>query len=277
MDPQERIFLETAYHAVENAGYTRDSLYGQKVGVFVGAMYAQYELFGMEEEAKGNFVIPESFLSNIANRVSYFMNFTGPSLTLDTACSSSLEAIRLACLNIKNNECEMAIAGGVNLSLHPRKYQFLCAANFLSTDGHCKSFGEGGDGYVPGEGVGALLLKPLKKAQEDGDYIYGVIKGYSTNHGGKTNGYSVPNPNAQSQVILEAIRKSNIPAESISYIECHGTGTSLGDPIEILGLEKAFKDVKFLDEKCAIGSVKSNIGHLKSQQVFQELLKSYYK
>ena len=273
MDPQERIFLETAYHAIENAGYTRDSLSGQKVGVFAGAMYAQYQLFGMEEEQKGNFVLPESFFSNIANRVSYYMNFTGPSLTLDTACSSSLETIRLACLNIQNNECEMAIAGGVNLSIHPRKYQFLCAANFLSTDGHCRSFGEGGDGYVPGEGVGAVLLKPLKKAQKDGDYIYGVIKGYGTNHGGKTNGYSVPNPNAQAEVISEAIRKANIPLETISYIECHGTGTSLGDPVEILGLEKAFKGVNLANESCAIGSVKSNIGHLESAAGISGIIK----
>lgn len=264
MDPQERIFLEEAYHAVENAGYSKQSLYGKKVGVFVGAMYAQYQLFGIEEEKKGNFVLPESFFSNIANRVSYFMNFSGPSLTLDTACSSSLETIRQACLNIQNNECEMAIAGGVNLSLHPRKYQFLCGANFLSTDGRCRSFGEGGDGYVPGEGVGAVLLKPLSKAKRDGDYIYGVIKGYATNHGGKTNGYSVPNPNAQEAVVTEAVRKANIPLETISYIECHGTGTSLGDPIEILGLDKAFANVKFDNGVCAIGSVKSNIGHLES-------------
>lgn len=263
MDPQERIFLEEAYHAVENAGYSKRSLYGKKVGVFVGAMYAQYQLFGIKEK-KGEFVLPESFFSNIANRLSYFMNFSGPSLTLDTACSSSLETIRQACLNIQNNECEMAIAGGVNLSLHPRKYQFLCGANFLSTDGRCRSFGEGGDGYVPGEGVGAVLLKPLRKARRDGDYIYGVIKGYATNHGGKTNGYSVPNPNAQEAVIVEAVRKANIPLETISYIECHGTGTSLGDPIEILGLDKAFANVKFNNGVCAIGSVKSNIGHLES-------------
>ncbi len=264
IDPQERIFIETVWHAFEDAGYTRKGLRDNKVGVFVGAMYGHYQLFGVEETMKGNTFATASFFSSIANRVSYIMDFTGPSLALDTACSSSLEALRLACQNINDGCCDIAVAGGVNLSLHPSKYIFLCQANFLSTDGRCRSFGEGGDGYVPGEGVGAVILKPLEKAVADGDNIYAVIKGIATNHGGKTNGYSVPNPAAQGELILDALQKAEIDPRTISYIEAHGTGTSLGDPIEVAGLAKAFGENPEDRTPCSIGSVKSNIGHLES-------------
>ncbi|CUB27899.1 Polyketide synthase PksL [Bacillus subtilis] len=264
MDPQERIFLETAWHTFEDSGYTRDRLDGMRTGVFVGAMYGQYQLFGAEETAKGNAVALSSFFSSIANRVSYFFNFSGPSIALDTMCSSSLTAIHLACESIKRGESEIALAGGVNVSIHPNKYLWLSQGNFVSTEGLCRSFGEGGNGYVPGEGAGAVLLKPLHKAINDQDCIYGVIKGTAVNHGGKTNGFTVPNPNAQAELIAENFKKSGISPRSISYLEAHGTGTSLGDPIEIAGLTKAFE--QFTDDKqfCAIGSVKSNIGHLES-------------
>ncbi len=151
----------------------------------------------------------------------------------------------------------------MNLSLHPDKYTLLSQNHFVSSDGRCRSFGAGGDGYVPGEGVGAVLLKSLSAAKADGDRIYGVIKGTSVNHGGKTNGYTVPNPGEQANVISETLDKAGIDADSISYIEAHGTGTSLGDPIEISGLTKALHSSKS-DYRCAIGSVKSNIGHLEA-------------
>lgn len=264
MDPQERIFLETSWHTFEDSGYTKEKLNGMKAGVFVGAMYGQYQLFGAEETARGNPIALSSFFSSIANRVSYFFNLSGPSIALDTMCSSSLTAIHLACESIKRGESEIALAGGVNVSIHPSKYLWLSQGNFVSTEGLCRSFGEGGDGYVPGEGSGAVLLKPLEKAIADQDHIYGVIKGTSVNHGGKTNGFTVPNPNAQAELIAENFKKSGISPRSVSYLEAHGTGTSLGDPIEIAGLTKAFE--KFTDDKqfCAIGSVKSNIGHLES-------------
>ncbi|MDP4181147.1 MAG: SDR family NAD(P)-dependent oxidoreductase [Bacillota bacterium] len=262
LDPQERLFMETAWHVVEDAGYTRSALSQSRVGVFVGAMYAHYQLIGVGENE--NAYVNSSLMFSIANRVSYFMNFNGPSLTLDTACSSALEAVRIACQNISDGVCDMAIAGGVNLSLHPNKYIFLCQPNLLSTDGRCRSFGAGGDGYVPGEGVGAILLKPLKKAEMDGDRIYAVVKAASVNHGGKTNGYTVPNPNAQAELILDSLKKSNIDARTISYIEAHGTGTSLGDPIEITGLTKAFREYTDKTQFCSIGSAKSNIGHLEA-------------
>ncbi|KTD44289.1 SDR family NAD(P)-dependent oxidoreductase [Legionella parisiensis] len=263
MDPQERLFLETAWKTVEDAGYARDALAGQKVGVYVGVMYGQYQLFGNEPTQTNQFVPTNSIFASIANRVSYFFDFHGPSIALDTMCSSSLTAIHLACQSIHQGECDMALAGGVNLSLHPNKYLLLSHGKFLASDGHCRSFGEGGNGYVPGEAVGAILLKPLDKALADGDLIYAVIKGSHLNHGGKTNGYTVPNPNAQADLLAETYQKANIDPTQVSYIEAHGTGTSLGDPIEIAGLNKVFGQGK-MQQCCAIGSVKSNIGHCES-------------
>ncbi len=256
MDPQERIFLETAWHTLEDAGYAAEEFAGKKIGVFVGAMYSQYQLFSASAESN---ILTNSFFASIANRVSYFLNLHGPSIALDTMCSSSLTAIHLACKSIINGECESAIAGGVNLSIHPHKYLLLSQGNFLATDGHCRSFGADGDGYVPGEGTGAVLLKPLHLALRDGDHIYGIIKGSSINHGGKTNGYTVPNPSAQTTVIQDAYNQSAIDPATVSYIEAHGTGTALGDPIEIVGLSNVFKTGHY-----SIGSVKSNIGHCES-------------
>ncbi|ACL75231.1 type I polyketide synthase [Ruminiclostridium cellulolyticum] len=264
LDPQERIFLQNAWHTFEDAGYPRDMISGKAVGVFVGVMYGQYQLYGAEESMKGNNIGLQSSHASIANRVSYFFNLNGPSIGLDTMCSSSLTAIHLACESLKRNETEMALAGGVNVSIHPNKYIFLSQGKFVSSEGKCRAFGKGGDGYVPGEGVGSVLLKSLKKAVADGDRIYAVIKSVSVNHDGKTNGYTVPNPNAQAKVISNALKKAKINPREISYIEAHGTGTSLGDPIEIAGITKAFEEFTKDKQFCAIGSSKSNIGHLES-------------
>jgi len=264
-DPQERLFLETVWHTLEDSGYTKTQLWQKPVGVFVGVMWGEYQIFGAEEMLKGNPIMaPGSSYASIANRVSYYFNFTGPSLALDTMCSSSLTAIHLACESLKRGESQLAIAGGVNVSIHPQKYLLLSQQLFASSDGRCRSFGEGGDGYVPGEGVGAVLLKPLNQAITDGDHIYAVIKGSSINHGGKTNGYTVPNPNAQAQVIATVLKKSQIDPRTISYIEAHGTGTPLGDPIEFTGLTKGYQAKTSETQYCPIGSVKSNIGHLES-------------
>jgi acyl transferase domain-containing protein/acyl carrier protein/SAM-dependent methyltransferase len=262
LDPQERLFLETVWHTIEDAGYSRSSLAAQKVGVYVGVMWGEYQLFGPGEALKGHPVAPASSFASIANRVSYFFNFHGPSIALDTMCSSSLTALHLACESLRRGECDAAIAGGVNVSIHPQKYLLLSQSHFASTDGRCRSFGEGGDGYVPGEGVGAVLLKPLARALEDGDQVYAVIKGSAINHGGKTNGYTVPNPNAQAALIAETLGKCGVEPATIGYVEAHGTGTALGDPIEVTALAKAFGADR--PEACVIGSVKSNIGHLES-------------
>ncbi len=264
IDPQERLFLETAWRAFEDAGLPPSRLAGSATGVFVGVMWGEYQLFGAEELAKGRPVSPTSSFASIANRVSYFMNLTGPSLALDTMCSSSLTSIHLACESLRRGECETALAGGVNLSLHPAKYLFLCQANMPSSDGRCRSFGEGGDGYVPGEGVGAVLLKPLSKALADGNRIDALILASAVNHGGRASGYMVPSPRSQTAVIAEALRQAEIAPESVGYIEAHGTGTELGDPIEIAGLVGAFGPRREGDPPRAIGSAKSNIGHCES-------------
>ena len=271
IDPQERLFLECVYAAIEDAGYTRAALGKRKsfgsdggVGVYVGVMYEEYQLYGAQEQALGRPLVLSGSPASIANRVSYFCNFHGPSMAIDTMCSSSLTAIHLACKDLRSGECEAAIAGGVNVSIHPNKYLALGAGKFVSSKGRCESFGQGGDGYVPGEGVGAVLLKPLSKAVVDGDHIYGIIKGTALNHGGKTNGYTVPNPFAQAGVIGRAFQEAGINPRMISYIEAHGTGTSLGDPIEISGLSKTFQAYTSDKKFCAIGSAKSNIGHCES-------------
>ncbi|WP_232426751.1 SDR family NAD(P)-dependent oxidoreductase [Teredinibacter turnerae] len=267
MDPQERLFLETSWQCFEDAGIPRASLSQYTVGVFVGVMWGLYEHTEVSEQQL-QYGKPASSFSSIANRVSYTFDLHGPSMALDTMCSSSLTALQVACQHIHNNACDIAIAGGVNLATHKLKYELLAQEQFLSSDGRCRSFGEGGTGYVPGEGVGAVLLKPLSKAIEAGDQVYGVIHATALNHGGKTNGYTVPSQKAQTAVIKSALAQANWDISSISYIEAHGTGTSLGDPIEVAGLTRALKDHaggNIPDSyRCMLGSVKSNIGHLES-------------
>ena len=271
MDPQARLFLEIAWEACENAGFYQDrtthryrSSSDKSVGVFVGVFWSHYELFGAEMTQKG---VPISFGNSpagIANMVSYYLNFHGPSIAVDTMCSSALTSIHLACESLRRRECHYALAGGVNLVTHPHKYLFLKQAGFLSSDGKSRSFGRGGDGYVPGEGVGAVLLTSVDEAEKEGYSIYGVVKGTALNHVGKTSGPTVPDPIAQSEVISDALKDAAIDPRTISYVEAHGTGTSLGDPIEIVGLSKTFGKYSQDKQFCALGSVKSNIGHCES-------------
>lgn len=264
LDPQERLFLEHAWTALEDAGYTRADLNrpdgaAGRVGVYAGAMWNQYQLlFG-----DGNPSAIGSSFASVANRVSFVLNLHGPSMTVDTMCSSSLTAIDLACRDLVQGRTKLAFAGGVNVTIHPNKYLSLSAGQFISSMGHCESFGLGGDGYIPGEGVGVVLLKPLADAERDGDHIYAVIKGSGVSHGGRTNGYTVPNPRAQEIAIRGALEESAVDPRAISYVEAHGTGTKLGDPIEISGLRQAF-DRAADGQVCYVGSAKSNIGHCES-------------
>ncbi|MBU8536761.1 SDR family NAD(P)-dependent oxidoreductase [Falsiroseomonas tokyonensis] len=269
LDPQARKFLETCWAALEDAGRTRATLFDgdpaperRRGGVFVGVMNGDYALLGPEEAARGNLIGPNASYWNIANRVSWILDLHGPSLALDTACSASLSAIHAACQALRAGECSVALAGGVNLILHPSRHWILSKSGFAASDGRCRSFGVGGDGYVPGEGVGAVLLKPLERALADGDRIHAVIKGSALNHGGRSGGFTVPDPAAQGALVAEALERAGTPPASISYIEAHGTGTALGDPVEVAGLGRAFAGLP--EGSLPIGSVKSNIGHLEA-------------
>ncbi|WP_158549190.1 SDR family NAD(P)-dependent oxidoreductase [Lysobacter silvisoli] len=269
LDPQERLFLEVAWEALEDAGYypeafQSEELGARRIGVYVGAVWAMYQMVGAEERLAGNAVVANSFLWSVANRASYFMNFTGPSIAVDTACSASLTAIHLACDAIRRGECAAALVGGVNLDVHQSKQEITVAGGLLSDEGLCRAFGRGASGYVPGEGVGALLLKPLAQARRDRDNIYAVIKSSAISHGGRNSGYAVPNSKAQCDVVSMALQKANVDARSIGYIEAHGTGTELGDPIEIAGLNQAFEKDRVALQTCPIGSIKTNIGHLEA-------------
>ncbi|WP_160000189.1 SDR family NAD(P)-dependent oxidoreductase, partial [Roseomonas sp. 18066] len=269
LDPQARKFLETCWAALEDAGRSRTELFrgstdpkARRGGVFVGVMAGDYALFGPEEAARGNLIGPQSAYWGIANRVSWALDLHGPSMAVDSACSASLTAVHAACQAIRAGECELALAGGVNLILHPSRHWILSKSGFAASDGRCRSFGEGGDGYVPGEGVGALLLKPLAAALRDGDRIHAVIRGSALNHGGRSGGFTVPDPAAQGALVAEALARANTPPDSISYIEAHGTGTALGDPVEVAGLSRAFAGRAA--GSLPIGSVKSAIGHLEA-------------
>ncbi|PYO39508.1 MAG: polyketide synthase of type I, partial [Gemmatimonadetes bacterium] len=257
MDPQERLFLETSYHAIEDSGYTPGTLAAAgKVGVFVGVMNSRYTV--------------QPLYYSIANRVSFLFNFAGPSFAVDSACSSSLTAVHLALDSLRGGTCDVAIAGGVSLIVDPHHMLELTAVGMLSEGAHCRSFGRNADGFVDAEGVGAVVLKPLTHAIRDGDNIQAVIRGSAVNAGGRTHGYTVPNPAAQAQVVSAALERAQVDSAEVSYIEAHGTGTALGDPIEVAGLARAFRSSRRAAadagpaQHCAIGSVKSNIGHCES-------------
>ncbi|SYX83881.1 trans AT polyketide synthase of type I involved in bacillaene synthesis (fragment) [Paenibacillus alvei] len=281
MDPRQRIYLETVWKVIEDAGYKASELSGSKTGLFVGVGSSDYYDLLSQNDVEIQAHTPTGvFPSILCNRISYLLHFHGPSEPVDTACSASLVAVHRAVEAIRSGDCELAIAGGVNVIASPNLYIALSKAGMLSKDGRCRTFDQRANGYVRSEGSGAVLLKPLRKAQEDGDHIYAVIRATSVNHGGHANSLTTPNPNAQASLIADAWRRTGIDPATISYIETHGTGTPLGDPIEINGLKKAFDELyrewgKVPSEQphCALGAVKSNTGHLESAAGITGLLK----
>lgn len=269
MDPQHRLAIEEAYHALEDAGVNPKNLSGTNTGVFVGSYFDDYATLIDRSRITDSQVITGLSQSMVANRISYLLDLHGPSETIDTACSSSLVAIKRGVEKIQSGECDVVIAGGVSLVLMPDLLFPLSQAGFLSQEGRCKTFDQSANGYVRGEGVGMIVLKPLNKAKEDGDRIHAVIRGASENHGGKANTLTSPNPNAQKELLIKAYKSAKVNPEQVGYIEAHGTGTPLGDPIETEGLKLAFKAL-YKDANKALpalphiklGSVKTNIGHL---------------
>jgi FkbH-like protein len=281
MDPQQRLFLQTVWQTLEDASIDPKALAGSATGVFVGVSTVDYyELSRVQDvEIEGHSSMGCAH-SILPNRVSYLLNLRGPSEPVDTACSSSLVAIHRAVNSIYNGDCDMAIAGGVNAMLTPSLHMAFGQAGMLSKDGQCKTFAASANGYVRGEGVGAIFLKRLSQAEADGDQIYAVIKGSAINHGGTANSLTAPNVLSQQDVIVKAYEKADIDPGTVSYIEAHGTGTPLGDPAEINGLKGAFDALttktgnKNLPEaSICIGSVKTNIGHLESAAGIASVLK----
>lgn len=279
MDPQQRIFMQTVWETIEDAGYKPSDFAGSNTGLFVGVSTTDYRDVLKDSEIEALTSTGNSHCI-LTNRISFLLNLHGPSEPIDTACSSSLVAIHRGVESIYCGDCDMAIAGGVNVIASPTLHISFSKAGMLSPDGRCKTFDEKANGYVRGEGTGAILLKPLSKALKDGDNIYALIKGTAINHGGRAASLTAPNTKAQAEVIMKAFDKAGFEPETVSYIEAHGTGTQLGDPVEVNGLIKAFKEAGKKDltapgkqAYCGIGSVKTNIGHLETAAGIASVLK----
>ena len=268
LDPQQRHFLECSWEALENAGYDPDR-YSGSIGVFAGCSISNYFLQNLIShpqllDAMGNFQL--GILNDkdyLATRVSYKLNLRGPSISIQTACSTSLVAIHQACQSVLNGECEMALAGGVSISLLRKLGYLYQEGGIVSPDGHCRAFDAAAQGMVGGNGVGVVLIKRLAEALSDGDNILAVIKGSAVNNDGSLKiGYTAPSIDGQANVIAEAQAVAGVDAGRITYVETHGTGTNLGDPIEVTALTKAFRATTDRKGFCGIGSVKTNMGHL---------------
>jgi len=264
MDPNQRLFLEASWEAIEDAGYGGGKIRGTRTGVYLG--YADWPVYGQYITKKFPSLIHAAGAGNtpslIASRISYLLDLQGPAFLVDTACSSSLVAVHLACRAIRSGDCDMAIAGGVKACLMPVEGVFEIGIE--SSHRQTRAFDDGSDGTVWGEGTVALLLKPLERALADGDRVYAVVKGSAINQDGASAGITAPNAAAQEKVIAEAWADAAIDPATVTYIETHGTGTKLGDPIEVDGIQRAFERYTSNKQFCAIGSVKSNIGHLDS-------------
>ncbi len=272
MDPQQRLLLQNVWRAIEDAGERPSSLAGSKMGIFLGVSTSDYgDLLREQSSGIGTHGSTGMAHSVLANRISYFLDVHGPSEPIDTACSSSLVALHRAVEAIRSGACETAIAGGVNALLSPTLFIAFAQAGMLSEDGRCRSFDRSANGYVRGEGVGALFLKPLSAARRDGNPVYAVVRGTALNHGGRASSLTAPNPRAQSQLLVEAFEDAGIDPFTLGYVEAHGTGTPLGDPIEVNSLKQSFSSwlerhggKRPAGARCGIGTVKSNIGHLEA-------------
>ncbi|GAA4404938.1 hypothetical protein GCM10023147_47780 [Tsukamurella soli] len=265
MDPQQRLLLEVTEETLAHAGIAPESLRHTRTGVFVGASLSEYGyLVGSELGRVDGWSGTGGALSIIANRVSYHYDLRGPSLTVDTACSSSLVAIHLACRSLRSGESTLAMAGGVNLMLGPAVTRSFDELGGMSPSGRCHSFDAAADGYVRGEGCGVVLLKRLADAERDGDRVLAVVRGSAVNQDGRSNGLMAPNPAAQVAVLRAAYSDAAIPPRDVDYVETHGTGTLLGDPIEARALGTVLGRGRPAADPLLLGAVKSNLGHLEA-------------
>jgi len=275
IDPQQRLLLETAWESIEDAGMILDFEKGTDIGVFVGISHNDYQ--ALQHTATDRTGISAhtptgSAHSIAANRISYCLNLTGPSIAMDTACSSALTAVHIACEHILAGHCKVAMAGGVTVMINPDGFIGFSQAGMLSPEGKCKAFDASANGFVRGEGAGMVLMKRLSDAIADGDPIHAVIIGSAVNQDGHTNGISLPSPEAQSRLVTDACRNAGIAPSSIGYVEAHGTGTAVGDPIEAHALAEALCADR--EQPLVIGSVKTNLGHLETASGVAGLLKA---
>ncbi len=274
MDPQQRLLLEVAWEALERAGALGAADSGSRTGVFIGVSSNDYAQLMVRDGAALDAYVGTGTASSIAaNRLSYQLDLRGPSLAVDTACSSSLVAVHLAVKSLRRGECDAALAGGVNLLLSPDPSVAFSHARMMAARGRCRTFDAGADGYVRGEGCGVLVLKRLSEAVENRDHVIAVIRGSAMNQDGRSNGLTAPNGLAQQAVIREALADAGLSAGELDYVEAHGTGTPLGDPIEVEALKAALFQFRAADRPCALGSVKTNLGHLEAAAGVAGLIK----
>ena len=262
MDPQQRMLLEVAWEALEHAGIPSDSLSGSRTGVMMGVYYNEYQsLSAQSPEMVSAYTGTGNAHSVTVGRIAYLLGLRGPAVAVDTACSSSLVAVHLACQSLRLRETDLALAGGVNVILRPETQIAISAWGLLSADGRCKTFDASADGFVRGEGCGVVVLKRLVDAVREGDRVLAVVRGTAINQDGRSNGVTAPNAIAQRDVIAAALRAGDVTADSVDYIETHGTGTVLGDPIEFEALAETYGRGA---QPCALGSAKTNVGHLEA-------------
>jgi acyl transferase domain-containing protein/acyl carrier protein len=277
LDPQQRLLLEVSWEALEDAAKNPDRLTGTRTGVFVGIGQNDYAQFEMNSGVPDDINVYSGTGTGFcfaAGRISYTLGLHGPAMSIDTACSASLVSVHLACQSLRSKECDLALAGGVQMILSPEIYIFLSRARAISPDGRCKTFDASADGYGRGEGCGMIVLKRISDAIADRDNILAVIRGSAVNHDGRTSGLTVPNGLAQQPVIREALKAAGIEASQVSYVETHGTGTSLGDPIELRALGAVMGKDRTRENPLIIGSVKTNIGHLETAAGIASLIKA---
>src|SRR5271169_4902620 len=275
VDPQQRMTLELTWEALEHARIPASSLRGGSVGVYVGTSVMDYSYLAMSDPTVAHpYAITGTASSIVANRVSYFFDFHGPSVAVDTACSSSLVATHQAVQALRNGECDVAMAGGVNALITPAvTLGFDEIGQVLSPDGRIKSFSSDADGYTRSEGGAMLVLKRVDDARRDGDQILAVIAGSAVNHDGRSNGLIAPNPDAQADVPRRAYKDAGINPRTIDYVEAHGTGTVLGDPIEAQALGRVIGRGRPADKPALLGAVKTNVGHMESAAGAASLVK----
>ncbi len=277
IDPQQRLLLEVVWEALENGGLVPTKLVGSRTGVFIGKFAMEYHLMQfseMQREIIGPHSSTGTLSTLLSNRISHWFDFKGPSVALDTACSSSLVAVHLACQSLWSGESDLALAGGVNIIFKPEWTLAAAKGGFLSVDGRCKAFDKRANGYVRSEGAGITVLKPLSDALRDGDRIYAVIRGSAVNQDGHTRGITVPSKNSQKNLMTDAYEQAGLLPEQISYVEAHGTGTPVGDPIEAGAIGSFFSQGRTEGEKCFMGSVKTNIGHMEAAAGIAGLIKA---